>query len=212
MKGTSSLKPPVNISYLSFYLCVYTHTHTHSCIFAPATWKRSIFDSLGFGRSGQILLISIIYFVCVASTTSFSRSLIPLSLHWCPHQPFEALLSHVPGTRVYVGLGVEVAHPWLWRRLLYTLSHHAAPSVVLLQKRSYFVPLQIYEDSIVLQSVFKSARQKIAKEEESEDDSDEEDEDDDDSEAEGEMHYFWFKFYTVNPEWELLHRPTASSP
>uniref|UniRef100_A0A7N6FE90 SWI/SNF related, matrix associated, actin dependent regulator of chromatin, subfamily a, member 2 n=1 Tax=Anabas testudineus TaxID=64144 RepID=A0A7N6FE90_ANATE len=43
---------------------------------------------------------------------------------------------------------------------------------------------QIYEDSIVLQSVFKSARQKIAKAEESEDDSDEEDEDDDDSEAE----------------------------
>ncbi|XP_076126926.1 putative global transcription activator SNF2L2 isoform X4 [Alosa pseudoharengus] len=39
---------------------------------------------------------------------------------------------------------------------------------------------QIYEDSIVLQSVFKSARQKIAKEEESEDDSD----DDDDEEEE----------------------------
>ncbi|KAG7236896.1 hypothetical protein INR49_000136 [Caranx melampygus] len=32
---------------------------------------------------------------------------------------------------------------------------------------------QIYEDSIVLQSVFKSARQKIAKDEESDDDSDE---------------------------------------
>ncbi|XP_074494910.1 putative global transcription activator SNF2L2 isoform X2 [Sebastes fasciatus] len=43
---------------------------------------------------------------------------------------------------------------------------------------------QIYEDSIVLQSVFKSARQKIAKEEESEDDSDEDDDDEDDSEAE----------------------------
>ncbi|XP_070689200.1 probable global transcription activator SNF2L2 [Pempheris klunzingeri] len=42
---------------------------------------------------------------------------------------------------------------------------------------------QIYEDSIVLQSVFKSARQKIAKDEESEDDSDEDD-DDDESEAE----------------------------
>uniref|UniRef100_A0A3Q1C7H9 SWI/SNF related, matrix associated, actin dependent regulator of chromatin, subfamily a, member 2 n=1 Tax=Amphiprion ocellaris TaxID=80972 RepID=A0A3Q1C7H9_AMPOC len=41
---------------------------------------------------------------------------------------------------------------------------------------------QIYEDSIVLQSVFKSARQKIAKDEESEDDSD--DDDDDESEAE----------------------------
>lgn len=38
--------------------------------------------------------------------------------------------------------------------------------------------------------MFKSARQKIAKDEESEDDSDEEDEDDDDSEAEGKMHYF----------------------
>ncbi|KAI2552003.1 SMARCA2 isoform 31, partial [Pan troglodytes] len=35
---------------------------------------------------------------------------------------------------------------------------------------------QIYEDSIVLQSVFKSARQKIAKEEESEDESNEEEE------------------------------------
>uniref|UniRef100_A0A3B5B1X6 SWI/SNF related, matrix associated, actin dependent regulator of chromatin, subfamily a, member 2 n=1 Tax=Stegastes partitus TaxID=144197 RepID=A0A3B5B1X6_9TELE len=46
---------------------------------------------------------------------------------------------------------------------------------------------QIYEDSIVLQSVFKSARQKIAKEEESEDDSDD-DEDDDESEAECKTH------------------------
>ncbi|XP_075683812.1 SWI/SNF-related matrix-associated actin-dependent regulator of chromatin subfamily A member 2 isoform X6 [Rhinoderma darwinii] len=47
---------------------------------------------------------------------------------------------------------------------------------------------QIYEDSIVLQSVFKSARQKLAKEEESEEDSneeedDEEDEDESESEA-----------------------------
>lgn len=46
-------------------------------------------------------------------------------------------------------------------------------------------PPQIYEDSIVLQSVFKSARQKIAKDEESEDDSEEDDEDEEDSEAEG---------------------------
>uniref|UniRef100_H2USK7 SWI/SNF related BAF chromatin remodeling complex subunit ATPase 2 n=1 Tax=Takifugu rubripes TaxID=31033 RepID=H2USK7_TAKRU len=43
---------------------------------------------------------------------------------------------------------------------------------------------QIYEDSIVLQSVFKSARQKIAKDEESDDDSEEEDEDEDESETE----------------------------
>uniref|UniRef100_A0A3Q3J597 Bromo domain-containing protein n=2 Tax=Monopterus albus TaxID=43700 RepID=A0A3Q3J597_MONAL len=43
---------------------------------------------------------------------------------------------------------------------------------------------QIYEDSIVLQSVFKSARQKIAKDEDSEDDSDEDDDDEDESEAE----------------------------
>ncbi|XP_073321439.1 probable global transcription activator SNF2L2 [Pagrus major] len=43
---------------------------------------------------------------------------------------------------------------------------------------------QIYEDSIVLQSVFKSARQKIVKDEESEDDSDEDDDDDDESETE----------------------------
>uniref|UniRef100_A0A671WMR4 SWI/SNF related BAF chromatin remodeling complex subunit ATPase 2 n=1 Tax=Sparus aurata TaxID=8175 RepID=A0A671WMR4_SPAAU len=43
---------------------------------------------------------------------------------------------------------------------------------------------QIYEDSIVLQSVFKSARQKIVKDEESDDESDEDDEDDDESETE----------------------------
>lgn len=51
----------------------------------------------------------------------------------------------------------------------------------------YFIcqPPQIYEDSIVLQSVFKSARQKIAKDEESDDDSEEDDEDEEDSEAEG---------------------------
>uniref|UniRef100_A0A3Q3FZM8 Bromo domain-containing protein n=1 Tax=Labrus bergylta TaxID=56723 RepID=A0A3Q3FZM8_9LABR len=42
---------------------------------------------------------------------------------------------------------------------------------------------QIYEDSIVLQSVFKSARQKIAKDEESDDDSDEEDDEEDESES-----------------------------
>ncbi|KAL3062458.1 hypothetical protein OYC64_002293 [Pagothenia borchgrevinki] len=45
---------------------------------------------------------------------------------------------------------------------------------------------QIYEDSIVLQSVFKSARQKIAKDEESEDDSDEDDDDEDEDESETE--------------------------
>nr|XP_033474870.1 probable global transcription activator SNF2L2 [Epinephelus lanceolatus] len=43
---------------------------------------------------------------------------------------------------------------------------------------------QIYEDSIVLQSVFKSARQKIAKDDESDDDSDEDEDDEDESEAE----------------------------
>lgn len=45
---------------------------------------------------------------------------------------------------------------------------------------------QIYEDSIVLQSVFKSARQKIAKEEESEDESNDDDEDDEEDESESE--------------------------
>ena len=48
----------------------------------------------------------------------------------------------------------------------------------------FFLP-QIYEDSIVLQSVFKSARQKIVKDEESDDESDDDDEDDDESETEG---------------------------
>ncbi|XP_075344879.1 uncharacterized protein LOC142402872 [Mycteria americana] len=46
---------------------------------------------------------------------------------------------------------------------------------------------QIYEDSIVLQSVFKSARQKIAKEEsEDESNNDDDDDDDDDDEEESE--------------------------
>ncbi|XP_025915764.1 probable global transcription activator SNF2L2 isoform X4 [Apteryx rowi] len=45
---------------------------------------------------------------------------------------------------------------------------------------------QIYEDSIVLQSVFKSARQKIAKEEESEDESNDDEDDDDEEESETE--------------------------
>ncbi|XP_008101532.1 probable global transcription activator SNF2L2 isoform X3 [Anolis carolinensis] len=44
---------------------------------------------------------------------------------------------------------------------------------------------QIYEDSIVLQSVFKSARQKLAKEDDSEEDSNEE-EDDEEDESESE--------------------------
>lgn len=44
---------------------------------------------------------------------------------------------------------------------------------------------QIYEDSIVLQSVFKSARQKLAKEDESEEESnEEEEEEEDESESE----------------------------
>ena len=45
---------------------------------------------------------------------------------------------------------------------------------------------QIYEDSMVLQSVFKSARQKIAKEEESEEESNEEEEEDEEEESESE--------------------------
>ncbi|XP_075065028.1 SWI/SNF-related matrix-associated actin-dependent regulator of chromatin subfamily A member 2 isoform X12 [Mixophyes fleayi] len=45
---------------------------------------------------------------------------------------------------------------------------------------------QIYEDSIVLQSVFKSARQKIAKEDESEEDSIDDDDDDEEDEDESE--------------------------
>uniref|UniRef100_A0A8C6L672 SWI/SNF related BAF chromatin remodeling complex subunit ATPase 2 n=1 Tax=Nothobranchius furzeri TaxID=105023 RepID=A0A8C6L672_NOTFU len=62
---------------------------------------------------------------------------------------------------------------------------------------------QIYEDSIVLQSVFKSARQKIAKDEESDDDSDEDDDDDYDSEAEGKTRViaqrFLFRFLVSIP-------------
>lgn len=54
--------------------------------------------------------------------------------------------------------------------------------------------------------MFKSARQKIAKDEDSDDDSDEDDDDEDESEAEGKrtgIHQhiciISFKFYTVNP-------------
>lgn len=58
--------------------------------------------------------------------------------------------------------------------------------------------LQIYEDSIVLQSVFKSARQKIAKEEESEeesiDDDDDEEEEESGSESKSESSLINFKF------------------
>lgn len=62
-------------------------------------------------------------------------------------------------------------------------------------------PPQIYEDSIVLQSVFKSARQKIAKDDDSDDDSEEEEEDDDDdSEAEGETHFVATRTNTHTPE------------
>ncbi|XP_074669843.1 putative global transcription activator SNF2L2 isoform X2 [Strix aluco] len=45
---------------------------------------------------------------------------------------------------------------------------------------------QIYEDSIVLQSVFKSARQKIAKEEESEDESNDDEDEEEEEESESE--------------------------
>ncbi|XP_074525848.1 putative global transcription activator SNF2L2 [Halichoeres trimaculatus] len=54
---------------------------------------------------------------------------------------------------------------------------------------------QIYEDSIVLQSVFKSARQKIAKDEDSEDDSDEDEDDDDESESEAKS--VWVKIKLI---------------
>ena len=47
-------------------------------------------------------------------------------------------------------------------------------------------PVQIYEDSIVLQSVFRSARQKIVKKEESEEESDEDEDDEDEEESEAE--------------------------
>ncbi|XP_077105239.1 SWI/SNF-related matrix-associated actin-dependent regulator of chromatin subfamily A member 2 isoform X7 [Ranitomeya variabilis] len=45
---------------------------------------------------------------------------------------------------------------------------------------------QIYEDSIVLQSVFKSARQKLSNEDESEEDSNEEEDEEDEDESESE--------------------------
>lgn len=57
---------------------------------------------------------------------------------------------------------------------------------------------QIYEDSIVLQSVFKSARQKIAKEE-SEDDSNDDDDDDEESEAECKIFLCIFQSVSYKP-------------
>lgn len=78
------------------------------------------------------------------------------------------------------------------------------PSFVFTQSSFFPIP-QIYEDSIVLQSVFKSARQKIVKDEESDDESDEDDEDDDESETEGKMHHFWnTDKYTHNTQPEVL--------
>ncbi|OXB57830.1 hypothetical protein ASZ78_004124 [Callipepla squamata] len=56
----------------------------------------------------------------------------------------------------------------------------------LIRKPVDFKKIKIYEDSIVLQSVFKSARQKIAKEEESEDESNDDEDDDDEEESESE--------------------------
>lgn len=64
---------------------------------------------------------------------------------------------------------------------------------------------QIYEDSIVLQSVFKSARQKIAKEEDSEDDSEEDDDDEDESEAEGNPDLFQDFHTNMNTHWHPSH-------
>lgn len=66
----------------------------------------------------------------------------------------------------------------------------SGPTAASSRTRSNLQPLcvQIYEDSIVLQSVFKSARQKIAKDDVSEEDSDEDDDEDYDSEAESEKH------------------------
>lgn len=51
------------------------------------------------------------------------------------------------------------------------------------------VLFQIYEDSIVLQSVFTSVRQKIEKEEESEGEESEEEEDEADEGSESECEY-----------------------
>ncbi|KAL2294442.1 hypothetical protein Nmel_008173, partial [Mimus melanotis] len=56
----------------------------------------------------------------------------------------------------------------------------------LIRKPVDFKKIKIYEDSIVLQSVFKSARQKIAKEEESEDESNDDEEEDEEEESESE--------------------------
>lgn len=66
--------------------------------------------------------------------------------------------------------------------------------------------LKIFEDSIVLQSVFRSARQKIAKEE-SEDDSNDEDDEESETECKKYMHFLkknqsfhenvWFLWKTI---------------
>lgn len=60
---------------------------------------------------------------------------------------------------------------------------------------------QIYEDSIVLQSVFKSARQRIVKEEESEEDSEEEEDEDEDSENECKMAWL----FSRAPDYDTMH-------
>lgn len=72
-------------------------------------------------------------------------------------------------------------YEWLFQ----TISIFSFISVLLSLFDAIF--FKIFEDSIVLQSVFRSARQKIAKEE-SEDDSN--DEDDEESEAECKKYIF----------------------
>lgn len=65
----------------------------------------------------------------------------------------------------------------------------------------YLIFVKIFEDSIVLQSVFRSARQKIAKEE-SEDDSNEDD--DEESEAECEKCIYSFSLWSIQAHY-LMH-------
>lgn len=84
---------------------------------------------------------------------------------------------------------------------IYRLFKWCPPFSLLMNEWAYLIFVKIFEDSIVLQSVFRSARQKIAKEE-SEDDSNEED--DEESEAECKKFIYSFSLWFIQAHY-LTH-------
>lgn len=96
--------------------------------------------------------------------------------------------------KIFIGNQRLSGYEWLFQ----TISIFSFISVLLSLFDAIF--FKIFEDSIVLQSVFRSARQKIAKEE-SEDDSN----DEDDEESEAECKKYIFKKYQSFPFMSASH-------